>query len=227
LATTGRQITYVGTDGIETIELVEAQIFGFGDEASRPASGTAVGDVYIVLDTTIDKYRWDVWDGAAWNPIEGRKVNSAATTDPTVNDDSDDGYDVGSIWVNTTDDSVFVCVDSTVGAAVWITVLGVAQHKALRHLIHFIDDGPADGFASGAYHEMLPAGPFPTSYIWWESAAKLKKIVELTITRGQGQRPVTEVWKMYDTDGTTILTTVTDAIVYSGVFETSRTRTIA
>jgi hypothetical protein len=105
-------------------------------------------------------------------------------------------------------------------------------HKTLRQLIHFIDDGPAEGFTSGAYKETLPSGdPFPTSIIWWESSSKLKKIVEKTITRSGGGAtnvtPTPVVWKMYDTDGSTVLCTVTDAISYSGVFETSRTRTIA
>jgi hypothetical protein len=106
--------------------------------------------------------------------------------------------------------------------------LSEAQHKALRALIHFIDDGPADGFASGAYHVQLPSGdPFPTSAVWWESAAQTEKIVELTITRNANKTPATEVWKMFDTDGTTVLVTVTDTISYSGIVETTRTRTIA
>lgn len=101
-------------------------------------------------------------------------------------------------------------------------------HTALRALIHFIDCGPADGFASGAFHEILPSGnPFPTSYIWWESVSQIDKIVELTVTRDSTQKPITEVWKMYDTDGSTILTTVTDSISYMGPFETSRVRAIA
>ena len=71
------------------------------------------------------------------------------------------------------------------------------------------------------------SNPFPTSYIWWESASKAQKIVELTLTRNANQTPATEEWKMYDTDGTTVLATVTDTIAYSGIFETSRTRAIA
>jgi len=106
------------------------------------------------------------------------------------------------------------------------------RHGVVRQLIHFIDEGPGDGFLSGAYKEVLPAAsPFPTSVIWWESAAKLKKIVEKTITRtGGGATNVTPtpiVWQVYDTDGTTVLATVSDAITYSGVFETARTRTIS
>lgn len=103
------------------------------------------------------------------------------------------------------------------------------QHKALRQLIHLADGGgPFEGFASGAYMELLPAAdPFPTSAIWWESAAKLKKIVEQTVTYNPNKTIATEQWKAYDTDGSTVLATVTDTIAYSGVFEISRTRTIA
>lgn len=99
------------------------------------------------------------------------------------------------------------------------------QHQGLRTLAHFLDDGPGCGFASGAYKEALPVGPFPTSYIWWTSAAKTEKIVELTVTRSGGL-PVTEVWEVYDIDGSTVLCTVTDTITYSGPFLASRTRSI-
>lgn len=99
-------------------------------------------------------------------------------------------------------------------------------HRILRQLIHFIDDGPAGGFTSNAYKETLPAGPFPASIVWWESASKLKKIVERLLT-WSGANLTTDQWKMYDTDGSTVLVTVTDAISYSsGVFESTRTRTI-
>jgi len=105
------------------------------------------------------------------------------------------------------------------------TGLTEAAHKVLRQLIHFIDDGPAEGFASGAYREV--AGTvFPTAIVWWESSSKLKKIVERLIT-WTGVNPTTDQWKVYATDGSTVLATVTDAISYSGIFETSRTRTIA
>lgn len=100
-------------------------------------------------------------------------------------------------------------------------------HRVLRQLIHFIDEGPAEGFASGAYKEILPsAAIFPTSVIWWESSSKLKKIVERDLT-WTGPNLTTSVWKMYDTDGSTVLATITDTISYLGIFETTRTRTIA
>jgi len=105
--------------------------------------------------------------------------------------------------------------------------ISATQHAALRQLIHFIEDGgPAETFASGAFYEMLPVGPFPTSYIWWESAALLKKIVEETVVYNGNKTIATDQWKIYDTDGVTVLTTVTDTMTYTGVFEASRTRTI-
>ena len=100
-----------------------------------------------------------------------------------------------------------------------------AQHRVLRQLIHFIDDGPAEGFTSDAYKETTPSGPFPTSEIWYESSSKLKKIVELTTT-WSGVNITSEEWEIYDTDGSTVLATITDSINYSGVFETNRTRAI-
>lgn len=45
--------------------------------------------------------------------------NLSATTAPAVGDDSDDGYEVGSIWIDTTSGDSYICVDSSVGAAVW------------------------------------------------------------------------------------------------------------
>lgn len=102
------------------------------------------------------------------------------------------------------------------------------QHNALRVLIHLADGvgGPMESFASGAYREITPTTAFPTSIIWWESNSKLKKIVEKTITY-TGAFPTTIQWEAYDTDGSTVLATVTDTVVYSGAFEINRTRAIA
>lgn len=47
------------------------------------------------------------------------KSNMAAAVAPTANEDSGDGYAVGSRWHDTTADKEYVCLDSTVAAAVW------------------------------------------------------------------------------------------------------------
>ena len=49
-----------------------------------------------------------------------RKNNDVAIVDPVVGNDSSQGYEVGSRWVNVTDDKAFTCVDNSVGAAIWI-----------------------------------------------------------------------------------------------------------
>jgi len=133
----------------------------------------------------------------------------------------------GQVRVNAAGTDLVAFIDGevkslTAGAGGGITE---AQHKVLRQLIHFIDDGPAEGFTSGAYREVTGT-VFPTSIIWWESSSKLKKIVERTCT-WTGVNLTTDKWEIYDTDGSTVLATVTDTISYTGVFETSRTRTIA
>lgn len=100
-------------------------------------------------------------------------------------------------------------------------------HKTLRDLIHFIDEGPGDGFASGAFKEILPTGsPFPTSITWYLDIAKTKKLVEKFITYNSSHFPINIHWNMYDYDGVTLIHTVIDAITYSTAFEASRTRTI-
>ncbi len=50
---------------------------------------------------------------------EAIKTNLGSAVAPAVGDDSDDGYAVGSIWIDTTADRAYVCLDATVGSAVW------------------------------------------------------------------------------------------------------------
>jgi hypothetical protein len=55
----------------------------------------------------------------------GTTLNAA---DPTINEDADDGYVVGDLWVNTTSTEAFRCFDSTVGAAVWTAIGDPSAH---------------------------------------------------------------------------------------------------
>lgn len=55
-----------------------------------------------------------------------------ATTAPTVNDDSGDGYGVNSVWIDTTADKAYVCLDATAGGAVWKEITGGATVPACR-----------------------------------------------------------------------------------------------
>lgn len=97
------------------------------------------------------------------------------------------------------------------------------QHEVLLQLIHFIDNGPAEGFTTGATRTTTGT-TFPSQILWKRSDNT--KLVEKNLTY-TGAFPTTIQWKIYAADGTTVLATVTDTISYTGAFETSRTRAIA
>jgi len=47
-----------------------------------------------------------------------------ATAAPTVDNDIDEGYEIGSRWIDITNDKEYVCLDNTDGAAVWTETTG-------------------------------------------------------------------------------------------------------
>lgn len=52
----------------------------------------------------------------------GLSKNNVAVVDPTVNDDSTQGYSVNSIWTETTAPRSLICQDASVGAAIWTSI---------------------------------------------------------------------------------------------------------
>jgi hypothetical protein len=68
--------------------------------------------------------------------------NYTATAAPTVNDDSGDGYAVGSVWIDVTNDKAYICVDDTLAAAVWLVTEALdAELSALAGLTSAADKG--------------------------------------------------------------------------------------
>ncbi len=57
------------------------------------------------------------------------KSNLAAAVAPTANEDSDDGYTVGSRWIDTTADKEYVLLDATVAAAVWTETTYIEKNE--------------------------------------------------------------------------------------------------
>lgn len=88
---------------LETIELV-------GGLEDRILSQ---GNVHVKLD---------VIRGNEGVPIYAMnlKHNTNASAAPTANDDSGDGYAVGSVWVF--GNSIYICIASTLGAASWMDI---------------------------------------------------------------------------------------------------------
>ena len=60
-------------------------------------------------------------DGVFINALEVINVlhNLYATTNPTVDDDTDAGYSKGSYWMNYSESAIWFCSDNAIGAAVW------------------------------------------------------------------------------------------------------------
>ena len=164
-----------------------------------------IGEIHI-------PYEWEYADQTAREAAEGFASYDVGKFARQLDDNS--------IWMLTEDDPAdWIAVG---GAAGGLTIEG---HKVLRQLIHFINDGPAEGFASGAY-KVTTGGAFPTSVVWYDKDdISQEKIVEKLIT-WTGAFPTEVVWKIYDS-GEVLLATVTDTITYSGAFETNRTRTIS
>jgi len=155
-------------------------------------------------------------------------VDSAAGVVLDVQADSSQLDDLAAVLAR--DGLVYLSMDPSTSpeSDVIIDAMSASEHSMLRQLIHFIDEqGPATGFASGAYRETTYTGPFPTVEIWWESAAKFKRIVDETVTYNANKTIATDQWRMYAADGVTVIATVIDSMTYSGVSETSRTRVIA
>jgi len=94
-----------------------------------------------------------------------------ATAAPTVDNDVDEGYAPGSLWIDLTNDEAYVCLDATDGAAVWTRLtLALAadggtgsteavagddsrllkQHKLDATAAPTVDDDSADGYAVGS-----------------------------------------------------------------------------
>jgi hypothetical protein len=72
--------------------------------------------------------------------VENLKVNLAATAAPTVNDDSGDGYAVGSRWLDVTNDKEYVALDVAAGAAVWVETTATGGGGSLT--IEEVDGSP-------------------------------------------------------------------------------------
>jgi hypothetical protein len=92
-----------GEAGILEIQIVEHQ---------------SLQDISNVDATNIDNGSHMYYNTSTQN-WEMIKYNYAGTTAPTVTDDTNNNYAVGSRWYDTTNDKEYVCLDATSSNAVW------------------------------------------------------------------------------------------------------------
>jgi hypothetical protein len=74
-----------------------------------------------LLFDALDSSQTGVLSSQTWfsRASDLKKNNLLATAPPDADDDTDEGYEVGSLWVDITNDKHYICVDNTDGAAVW------------------------------------------------------------------------------------------------------------
>jgi len=203
--------------GVLQFDRVCGGVLGMPSGTSFPGSPTYPGEIFWRSDINVLYRRDDT--NTSWQPINTTTIFiPGATYGSTL-------YFDGYAWVDLPPgtDGYFLQTHGVGQPPTW------TNHDSLRRLIHLADGigGPFEGFTTGTYREILPiADPFPTSITWWTSPVKTQKIVEKLIAYNPNKTPSVVIYKSYDTNGVTVLATVTDTISYSGPLETSRTRTI-
>ena len=86
---------------VSAADVVDGDLLPFSDESAAAGSRSSTISVGVLRAI-----------------LAGQAV--VETSDPTVNDDSDDGYGIGTIWFNESSVAAFIATDVTVGAAVWV-----------------------------------------------------------------------------------------------------------
>lgn len=92
---------------------------------------------------TTDQFRLYVGSSGG-NRLLGVLDKIDGTTAPTVNEDAGDGFSVDSVWCDTTNDKAYICLDSTVGAAVWQQFSGTGT-GGITQLTGNVTAGPGSG----------------------------------------------------------------------------------
>lgn len=89
------------------------------------------------------------------------KANLSATSAPGVGDDTGDGYSEGSLWINVNSDTGYLCLDATLGAAVWLQVTTAAASLASLSDVNISSIGDKDFLvydnASSKWRNRTPA----------------------------------------------------------------------
>jgi len=92
-----------------------------------------------------------------WDPAIGERPanlaltnNFAATTNPGASNDSTQGYQTGSTWINTVGKAVFICLSATAGAASWTETGGQSEPIADVSVAYNASASAVSFTASGA-----------------------------------------------------------------------------
>jgi len=114
------------------INLLQAEYMSVADAGGHFTATTVEGILTEIFDKKVDR------------------VESA--TSPTGTDDSADGYQVGTVWVNTTTNTVFVSVDSTPGSAIWMDVSSL-EAEDIQDIVGAMVDDNTEGGITVTYND--------------------------------------------------------------------------
>lgn len=117
-----------------------------GLKADLPSSAD-IGEFLYVTDTK----EIFLGDGTG-NPLVQvkHKNNLSATTNPTINDDSDQEYSINSLWFNLSLDSVFICTDATLGYAIWKPITDSIKNNYTATVNPLATDDISEGYSVGS-----------------------------------------------------------------------------
>lgn len=101
---------------IDTVAPTAIDDSGDGYIVGQGWINTTDNSFYIATDVSVGAAVWELVSGG------GAEAPHTATADPTVNDDTVDGYVIGQLWVNTASDEAWIATDVTTGAAVWVNI---------------------------------------------------------------------------------------------------------
>ena len=119
----GADTPVLNTDTIElAIEKLQGQVAIRVHESTTINGHALTGNISLTAN--------DVGLGSIQNILD----NITATATPTVNDDSADGYVVGSRWIDNTNKKIYICLNNTEDFAVWERIDALGDHNVTENI---------------------------------------------------------------------------------------------
>ena len=118
------------SEGVKWTDLAANHIVDFDAEVSN--NTTVVSNINHTINTSNPHSVTKTQVGL--DNVENLKTNLTATDAPTINEDSTDGYSIGSIWIDITNDKGYICLNASTGAAVWTEITNQGEVASISNI---------------------------------------------------------------------------------------------